>query len=57
MNLLMTPSWEAPSSEEANEAVVQEELNGSVLESWKWGNVQQCRAAGCVLGDYKKNFC
>lgn len=57
MNLLMTPSWEAPSPEEANEAVVQEELNGSVLESWKWGNVQQCRAAGCVLGDYKKNFC
>lgn len=27
MNLLMPPSWEAPSPEEANEAVVQEELD------------------------------
>lgn len=47
----MTPSWEAPSLEVMNEAVVEEELDDSVLKSWKWDNVQQRRAAGCVLGD------
>lgn len=51
----MTPSWEAASPKEENKAVVQEELDDTVLESWKWDNVQRCRAAGPVLGD--KNFC